>query len=281
MERTATKQLEKFVRDGLEKWVYAISALFTKSACSGTELFIGWWAFQCRADTQVSMRERIGWLQLISGAGRLGGEEGWEIPPARDTTSGPFIPITRHDWVAFQEDSRVEIYDTISILGSDPDLAVLDDFNRWVLERGERHLERAEARRRTSVASRVLNDQEVLGDSLELLAATLASDSAESSFRPERSRDSVLSLFERVFGHYGLDMINLEKEQIEAFDSDIDLAEHLLAASQVAYREVHLKGQWWTEDNGSLIAFDKSGHGVALLREGKVYKLHRVFSSNG
>jgi len=184
------------------------------------------------------------------------------------------FPISRNGWLKPAPNTRIVAMDSSDWQRADPhwnDLQVFHDvvFQRLLLNRS-RTGERDQKRRRNQVAS----DSAILGGALRSLASPLRDESSVlSSDEPGVTHPLVLA-FEVIGKALGVKII--VPAELRSTGVLNDPIPSIAGASSLRYRLVVLKGEWWTDPLGPMLAFREADkRPVALLpAPGKACRLY-------
>jgi ATP-binding cassette subfamily C protein len=222
----------------------------------------------------IRVREELAWVTHVEGYSRLMGSPGLEL-------SSDLVPVSRRAWFEAGAPSRLVIVDTPAI-ESVPELwRGLDRLHDLVSRFVEVSTRDADAAARERMRQRGAFQQSLLRETCERLASTMDS-AAPAAPVPEPGRaitadaleDPLLASCRMVGRTLGL-AIKPDPRPHDAAPPRDPLA-GILRASRVRSRRVALRGSWWTEDSGPLLAFRAPDHQpVALLRDGaSTYSVH-------
>lgn len=220
----------------------------------------------------VRVRQELAWVTHLEGASRLMGSAGLEL-------GSDLIPVSRRVWFETIEASRLVLVETGAIEPSTELWRGLDRLHDLVcrfVEISTRHADTATFER---MRERGAMRQALMRETCEQLASTM--DGA-ALVTPEPGRpltattpdDPLLASCRLVGRALGL-AIHTETRPRDAISQRDPLA-LILHASRVRARKVALRGHWWSEDNGPLLAYRTAERQpVALLRDGgAAYHVH-------
>ena len=220
----------------------------------------------------LRVREELAWVTHVEGYSRLMGSPGLEL-------GSELLPVSRRVWFEAGAPSRLAVVDTPAI-ASVPELwRGLDRLHDLVRRFVELSTRDADAATRERMRRRGAFQQSLLRETCERLASTMDGD-APATPEPGRAitadalEDPLLASCRRVGRALGL-AIKPDPRPQDAAPSRDPLA-GILRASRVRSRRVALRGRWWTEDSGALLAFRAPDHQpVALLPDAaSTYRLH-------
>lgn len=226
-------------------------------------------------------REELAWVRHLEGSSRLMGREGLELP------LDDFVPVARRAWLQAGPASRLRVVDTPDLPSPAElwaGLARLHD----LAARAAAQTERAGARAaRDRARQKGAFQQAVLRDACERLAAGLGGAAApDGAIVSPGDRTAVEDLDDPLFAActlvgraHGLAIKSYPR--VQGAPPPRDPLAAILRASRVRPRQVALRGRWWREDNGPLLAYiakdgAKAKRPVALLRPSATgsYVLH-------
>ncbi len=222
----------------------------------------------------VRVRQELAWVTHLEGTSRLLGGAGLEL-------GSDLLPVSRRVWFETSEPSRVVLVETGAIEPSTELWRGLDRLHDLVsrfVEASTRHADTAALER---MRERGAMRQALMRETCEQLASTM-DGAAHAAPGPEPGRplttaapdDPLLASCRLVGRALGL-AIHADPRARDALAQRDPLA-RILHASRVRARKVALRGRWWVEDNGPLLAYRTSERApVALLRDrGAAYHLH-------
>ncbi len=222
----------------------------------------------------LRVREALAWVTHVEGSSRLMGSPGLEL-------GSELVPVSRRAWFSAGAPSRLVLVDTPAIASVAELWRGLDRLHDLVSRFVEVSTRDADAATQKRMRQRGAFQQALLRDTCEQLASTMdgaaraaSSPEAGRAVRAEALEDPLLASCRMVGKALGLD-IQPDPRTHEAAAPRDPLA-GILHASRVRGRRVALRGSWWTEDNGPLLAFRAPDRQpVALLRDGASgYRLH-------
>lgn len=258
----------------LAQWVDALYAAMArdKLPAISSDLSLGE-PHEVAQGQNVRVREELAWVTHVEGFSRLLGRAGLEL-------GSELLPVSRRVWFEAGAASRITMVATAAIEPA-PEvwrgLARLHDLVSRFVEESTREADAASQER---MRQRGALQQALMRETCEQLASTMEGVSLVTS-GPEPGRaltasslvDPLLASCRMVGAALGL-VIQPDPRTRDAIAPRDPLA-GILHASRVRARRVALRGSWWTEDNGPLLAFRSSDkQAVALLRDGATYHLH-------
>ncbi len=189
-----------------------------------------------------------------------------------------FLPVSTRTWLQVVSASTLRVVDTTTLIREDPTWSSLERFHRLVLDCIVSNLRQTRGAEVKRLKDKAELDQRVVGNALSRLASVLepprdlAKAPSLSTFVGEERGESLFGLVPddalltacRWVGRaLGL-TIQLQPgaKDWKAKDPLGDIAR----ASRIRTRRVALRGEWWRNDNGPLLAFtEETRHPVALL----------------
>jgi ATP-binding cassette subfamily C protein len=211
----------------------------------------------------VRVREDLAWVTHLEGYSRLLGRAGLEL-------GSELLPVSRRAWFSAGAPSRLAVIAAPEAADVERGLDRLHDLVCRFVEASARD---ADAATRDRMRQRDTIQQALLRDTCEHLASTMdgTARAAPDPERPGGLADPLLACCRLVGGALGL-AIKADPRVKEGVASRDPLA-GILHASRVRARRVALRGTWWTQDSGPLLAF-RGKEPVALLRDRAGYRLH-------
>lgn len=209
------------------------------------------------------------WISVRAGSAQWSGDHALHA-------SEPHIPITHAGWLEVAEPCTVVVRSTASWLQADPEWAGLTAFHTLAASRlallraKERELEHERLRSRTELDYKLMDHalQHLLGVTADRKQQPQIYDVADP-----------LYMACRLVGEYA--GIRMKPPARRRKQQQLNPVQDIAQASGSRSRKVLLKGEWWKEDNGPLVAFlEHASEPVALIPDGpSSYKL--VNPANG
>jgi ATP-binding cassette subfamily C protein len=185
--------------------------------------------------------------------------------PAIDPIGRPgYFPVSGHGWVQPQPGSRIISLATQEWQEADPAWQGLHLFHKIILQclivRGRL----GEGNERKRLLDQAQVNTNIVGEALSLLASPLGRNGSPSFSGDLGSTDPVLSACEAVGKSLGVKIV--APPEIQTSVELQDLVASIARASTLRHRVVALKGKWWNQANGPMVAFrDDDNHPLALL----------------
>jgi ATP-binding cassette subfamily C protein len=206
------------------------------------------------------------WARHVSGESRFGG-----LPELALTPDSPPMPLYKGMWLeGVAEESKIEITDSETCLASGEafrGLALLRSLFGKVVASIAKMEDTAELDRLVRKAEA---EQRMRAKGLAGLVSVLSGPILEAEIGGE---ESPLVRACRVIGEKDK-LVFKSPPAWETAGRVRDPLAALCRASRIRSRRVTLRGEWWTTDSGSLLAFvDKTEAPVALLYNGRGYEL--------
>lgn len=206
------------------------------------------------ADASRVLLPRTGvvWAHLVEGSAHFLGDERWPI-------GAEPVPVAASAWIVAAPNTRVRVADTVSRLGLPGFWEAFDRFVAALVDAAVRSVERARVREAERLRRRAAMEQA----SLDLAFRRLASAGRASVITDETDADPWLAACRVVGRAMGM---ALDSETPPATVRLKDPVAAVALALGVRSRVVALKGAWWRQDVGPLVARRESdGAPVALL----------------
>jgi NHLM bacteriocin system ABC transporter ATP-binding protein len=202
------------------------------------------------------------WVKHLQGNSCFLGIQG--LP--REIARG-YLPVSRQTWLESTETTRLHAVTTETFLAEDPTWQGLDCYHALILESvcaQSRALQEQETRR---LEAKATSDRAIVESALVRLSSPLQKEPSATLLTEQgRPVDPLLASCRQVGNALGIAICPPSKANLErAPDSPLD---RITRASHVSKRRVILRGEWWRQDNGALLAFigeREFEHPVALL----------------
>ncbi|MBP1989989.1 NHLP bacteriocin export ABC transporter permease/ATPase subunit [Paenibacillus eucommiae] len=175
----------------------------------------------------------------------------------------PIIPLTSLSWLSVQEESRISACKTTAWMAQDRQWDGLSGFHSIVSARLKHMLMKEELTDRDQLRKRTESDHLLMNRALSRLVEVTAGIK-NRIIKPAFSADPLYMACRIAGESSGIDIKpSLKRDRaVRASNPLHDIAQ----ASNVRSRQVVLKGNWWKEDSGPLVAFmEEDGRPVALI----------------
>jgi NHLM bacteriocin system ABC transporter ATP-binding protein len=217
--------------------------------------------------TRVRPGGNVAWVRHSQGCSRLMGHEELEL-----NGDDGFVPVSRRAWLEVREPGRLVAVETGRLPRPDDLWAGLARFHRLLL----RFVEATERASQAEVEGRMRRQEAfrgaILRDACERLAATMVAGGDEPAAVPLSREVAVEDLEDPLFAACSmigraLDVPIRSYPRSPGNPVPRDPLAAILRASRVRSRRVALRGTWWREDNGPLLAYRaEDKRPVVLLR---------------
>jgi ATP-binding cassette subfamily C protein len=251
---------EDFPLDLLEGWISALAAALSEGLALGplVALSPGETITIPEQPRVIVPRQGIVWVKHRKGQSQFLGEA--EMPSLNGTR---FFPVARHGWLQAVPESEIDSIDSRTCVEQDAEWQGLHEFHALAMRSLATRLKKEEDKEQARLQARATADGARLHASL-LRLTTPIRKFREITDSEGASRDALLLAFETVAKRLDL-KIKAPAELLRGAKVGDPVAA-IARASGVRVRNVALKGEWWKEDNGPLLAFEESDNRpVALL----------------
>ena len=199
------------------------------------------------------------WVEHLSGASRFLGSN--EIDPINGRS---YFPVSRYGWLQPDAGSRIFSVDSASWRRSETDWRSLETFHRVIFERLLLNRRHAESKNRKRLLRQAESDAVIIRGALRSLASPLEEEDSRRSAADQGIADPLLQACEAVGKSLGVTIVPPREVPVGATIKDVVAA--IASASSLRHRVVVLKGKWWKNANGPLLAFrDSDNRPMALL----------------
>lgn len=215
-----------------------------------------------RAESYLRPRQRVLWVRHEMGRSRLLGNEDLTINGCGS------VPLSSGTWIQPEDRSRIELKDTLGIVGTDELWPGLDRLHAFALRRAEGLREEDLARDRRRLHERGRSKGQALTDAFGALVTTLngPADKTGSGPTPDWIRtgpDDVLLTACRRVGRAAHLEITTPPSRTDGRANDLAT---IARASRIRTRRVLLSGEWWRADGGPFLGrIRESGQPIALI----------------
>lgn len=199
------------------------------------------------------LSESIVWARPITHPVRCWGRD--DIPPVPAMQA---VPLLRTTWVASAQGNRLHTVPMQEFITDDecaPSLLFYHELIGIVIKRNKQSREVDEQVR---IALRAEQDQAMIEQSLARFAAVADKEKQQRLMEGAVDHDPLLMCCRWVGEVLGITISPPKR-------LNSNKPEAIFEALGIRYRKVALRGRWWCEDNGPLLAFWDDGNPVALL----------------
>jgi NHLM bacteriocin system ABC transporter ATP-binding protein len=252
--------------DLLENWVQGLahSLMHSLPPKESTVLAAGSEHDLTSAENAVARRGLI-WVKHIEGKSRFAGNRA--LAPLNGTGRWP---LSNRTWIEAIDDARISAIVTAQYLDEDPTWSSLDNFHKLVLENIAMWREKTRTADTQRLQKKLATDQASVHHAFEYLAAPLSFTDFEQ-LNGKKYRDPLVASYKLI-----ADYMNFEfKLPTELHKMGGNALFEIVRESRVFVRHVAMKGEWWKDDNGPLMALAPGKQPVALLPKSPgVYEMH-------
>lgn len=211
----------------------------------------------------VCARRGVLWVRHTRGKSQFGHDS--HLPYLN---GAGLYPISEKAWIQTLEPSQIELLNTPTFLADQANWFNLEAFHQHVRQGITRWRQQKAAQEQTRIAAKLSSDREIVDEALHTLATPLLS--ADAAPPPPVDAAERLLLACRLIG----ERLKIEMAVPAAANGPVTVS-GIARASRCQARQVALRGEWWKQDNGHLLAYwEESDQPVALLRRGGQYELH-------
>jgi NHLM bacteriocin system ABC transporter ATP-binding protein len=258
LDQLGREEFADLVAMVLDNWISLLSSTLTSALPPrdhevlepGREISLG-------ADQVAYPRRGVVWVKHLAGSSQVAGAT--EI--ALGEADG-FFPISMQTWLRPTQAMRLQVIDTQAGLKQGDVWNYLKAFHSVVLNSLRATAQREEAAESQRLNDKVQSDLLRMKDAYFELASILYPEATVSSV--EIGQDPLLTASQLVGNALHITIKAYPRALTELSQNRALL--NIAAASRVRIRKVALRGEWWHEDNGPLLAFQgEERHPVALL----------------
>jgi ATP-binding cassette subfamily C protein len=182
-------------------------------------------------------------------------------------------PISTYTWLQAVEESTLTGIPTETFIGQDLTWSALAKFHNLVLHHVQLDMQQTALSEKERLQNKTITNQLIVEEAFTRLAAPLGAPEDQALLASE-TQEPLLQAYQLV-----ADRLNLKIQSPPGFGKGKTFQSPLrevAKASRFRIRLVALKGTWWKQDNGPLLAFlEKDRQPVALLPGArKKYELH-------
>ncbi len=217
------------------------------------------------------------WIKLKHGRLKVYGDEIENVKEIEKISLG-IIPVSNKLWItAIGDDAEVEVLPTNEIVEDEISLMLsLHYLQRYFFIKIQQKLEAFNNFISVSLEKKVQRDHAMLESSLKGLKSIIAKDEYHESLSTNYG-NLLLSTCQLIGAETGFEF-NDPKFKEDKKLSTLNQLSGIAQVSNVRVRKVILRGEWWKEENGHLLAFTKKDKGPVALIQGKAnsYRLKNV-----
>ncbi len=221
----------------------------------------------------VCARRGVLWVKHTCGKSQLGRDS--HLPSLNGVG---LYPISERAWIQTLEPSQLELLNTHAFLADHANWFSLEAFHQHVRQGITHWRQQQAAQEQTRIAAKLSSDQEIVDEALHALAAPLLPGEAPPP-PPADAAGRLLEACRLIGARSKIDIVPAANAAAPAGSGAPVTVSDIARASRCQVRQVALRGDWWKQDNGHLLAYwEESAQPVALLRcgraRGQQYELH-------
>jgi NHLM bacteriocin system ABC transporter ATP-binding protein len=245
----------------LEEWILSLSA--AAAAGVATPKYFA----NVESDVILQVKEEpkpispvkgVLWIEHLHGASRFLDSSVIDLITGRN-----YFPISRSGWLQPDAESQILAVDSQEWQRADPEWRSLVRFYDIILQRLVLIRQTSEQKSRQRLVAQVASDAAIVRGALRTLASPLQEASSQFAADDASIADPTVLACEAVGKYLGVPIVRV------AVRADVpikDLIASIARASDLRHRVVVLKGKWWVNSSGPLLAFRESDmRPVALL----------------
>ena len=201
----------------------------------------------------VSMDETL-WVSMEEG--KLAFPDAAGLPSLPKDT---LFPLSRYLWVLVEESGRLKTLSTEACIAAGLALPALEAFHQYALSHIRSRIDKSLESEQARMDSKDISERRLFESALESLATVI---DPEEKPQQEVDEDELVRAYQTIGNRMGIEIRAPKFASEEAVLNDPVTA--IARASRIRIRRVSLKGAWWKEDSGPILAF-RDRHPVALL----------------
>lgn len=179
------------------------------------------------------------------------------------------LPITKELWVKSQDGkTELELFDTSTILFDDITLMLsIHHLQDYFFERLKKEFYLKIEKEENGISLKTSSDKKAIQASLAGLKSIVLENNEQQVFSNISSTNQLLAACQLVGKSVGFKFV--EPKYIRDYEHNLTgQLDAIVQVSNVRARKVILRGRWWEEENGSLLAFTRDDKKpVALIQE--------------
>jgi NHLM bacteriocin system ABC transporter ATP-binding protein len=260
LQEAAALGQEETVLHYLEGWIHGMSTVLSGNV--GPRDFQTLDAGETTISTKptaVVPEEGVLWVRHRKGSSRFLGDAG--VPPVEGSH---FFPLAKNAWLEAAPNSVLYAIDLHDLLRQDPEWQGLQGFHRIAMACLIQNQHATEKKEQDRMRARIASDAVLIDSALLQLVAPLRRTPAELQLKEESYTDPLFAACQ-VVGNRLRVKIKLPADMRRNAKVKDPVAS-IARASGVRTRRVALRGRWWTQHSGPMLAFrDGDNRPVALL----------------
>ena len=202
----------------------------------------------------------VTWITHLGGESRfLNSSDGGQIG------GHGYFPVSRFGWLQAAPGSRIQAVDSSHWQRSDPEWSAVEIFHEVILRKLLSNREIAEERSKSRLRLQAASDAVIVRNALQSLASPLQGSGSEIPADDPHGNDPTLRSCEIIGKRLDV-TIACPLLRSDGIVSTKDYVAAIAKASDLRHRVVVLKGKWWINSSGPLLAFRESNsQPVALV----------------
>ncbi|RPI76259.1 MAG: ATP-binding cassette domain-containing protein, partial [Desulfobacteraceae bacterium] len=253
---TTDEQYAKEIADLIDHWVTDLSIAVQNSMPpvmfdplqAGGQISL-------EKDGNAQPQKGIVWVKHLEGYSKFIGRDDLFL---KDDV---YFPISNKAWITTAHRSKMTVLDTEAHLAQDPSWSGLQRFHRLVLDCISVNLREEDREEKDRLARKRRIEKNLIEDAITRLAIVLNKKSAK--FKAEIDQAEPLFAACQLIGR----SIDFQFKRPYGNNPKEQLLDAIANASGIRFRQIILKGKWWRQDNGPLLAFlEKDKTPVALIQ---------------
>jgi NHLM bacteriocin system ABC transporter ATP-binding protein len=197
------------------------------------------------------------WVEHLRGASRFLDSSTIDLITGRN-----YFPISRPGWLQPNTGSQILAVDSQEWQRADPEWRSLHRFYQVALQRLALIRQTSEQKSRQRLVAQVASDAAIVRGALRSLASPLQEAGSQFAVADVSIADPTVLACEAVGKCLGAPIVRVA---VRAEVTRKDLIASIARASDLRHRVVVLKGKWWVNSNGPLLAFRESDMRPAAL----------------
>ncbi len=250
--------LLRLVTKAIEQWVIAFfEGVVTHLPPKEVTSLNPTQALSLSAGVSACTTSSVLWAKHTFGQSKFLSNDSLNLSP----TDG-YFPVTDKTWIETMEEVTLDILDTSQWLQSESGIQ-LQPFHTLILRCLETNLHAEQKGQSLLFKTRIKNEQNTSETALAQLSSVIT-DPEFVSLSTTQSADMVLTACQFVGNAQGIQIVSPEGEP--ASELNKSRLDTIARMSNIRSRQVVLRGAWWEQDNGPLLAqFEENRRPVALI----------------
>ncbi len=235
----------------VEQWVSGLSSGLTiENPPHQSELLKPIGEVTVEAQRAVGTRELL-WIKHLEGESNFLGVRNLAHP------GKSYLPITTHTWLETNSPSRLAVLNTVNLMRQGENWLAIDEFHQLAMQSVAEKIGRSEQMERQRLNNKAEANQRFVQNAFRRLTSVLETDKTLAMTTTFVKPNPLLAACQEVGRTLKIHIMPAQESSKQRRQATYDPLRAIMRASRLRYRQVALRGKWWCEDHGPLIAFTR------------------------